>query len=346
MGFVKRFIRLLEKVDRFLEKGLHLFTAKKTSKSQGTDASKLDETPSLGVSISSNDTVDVIADDFETEDCNNGNGDLDDASSNADSEDSWYMETPPLNLNYDALKHVATHFLPGSHGACIEISTLPRGVFHEIRILHFQDGWTCIGRFTRDAEPLAKVESELATLEYVRKHTTIPVPRVYLVSYSDNDCVGSPYVLMEHMHGSPLDNIWGDLSLDHKLDAIKQLAGIHAQLANQKFQTIGSIKADGSVGPLLDQVGWWQPLGEQAFTNTSDYINSYLKEDNPDRRASARAIYPAIKEQLSAHLEQNAGNPTLNAPYRLIHPDLNFRNLLVTQEEGESPKICGVIDWD
>ena len=130
MGFVKRFIRLLEKVDRFLEKGLHLFTAKKTSKSQGTDASKLDETPSLGVSISSNDTVDVIADDFETEDCNNGNGDLDDASSNADSEDSWYMETPPLNLNYDALKHVATHFLPGSHGACIEISTLPRGVFH------------------------------------------------------------------------------------------------------------------------------------------------------------------------------------------------------------------------
>lgn len=346
MRFVKRFIKLLERVDHFLEKGLHLFTAKNTSKSQGTDAPKLDETPSLGVSISSNDAVDVVADDFETEDCNNGNGDLDDTSSNADSEDSWYMETPPLNLNYDALKHVATHFLPGSHGACIKISTLPRGMFHEIRILHFQDGWTCIGRFTRDAEPLAKVESELATLEYVRKHTTIPVPRVYLVSYSDNDCVGSPYVLMEHMHGSPLDNIWEDLSFDHKLGAIKQLAGIHAQLANQKFQTIGSIKADGSVSPLLDQVGWWQPLGEQAFTNTSDYINSYLKEDNPNRRASARAIYPAIKEQLSAHLEQNAGNPTLNAPYRLIHPDLNFRNLLVTQEEGESPKICGVIDWD
>lgn len=360
MQFVKRFIRLLGKVNRFLEKGLYFLGAKNISKSklsniqsqnptaaisiaQDTDAPKVDETPSLGIPVASND---AFPDEFDTATCNDGDGNLEDASSYADSDNSWYMETPPLKLNYDALKYVATHFLPGSHGACIDISTLPRGMFHEIRVLHFEDGWTCIGRFTRDAEPLAKVESELATLEYVRRHTTIPVPDVYLVSHSDNDCVGSPYVLMEHIHGSPLDDFWEDLSSDHKLDAIKQLAGIHAQLASQKFDTIGSIGADGSVGPFLDQVGWWQPLGEQAFTNTSDYINSYLKEDNPDRRASARALYPAIKEKLSEHLEQNAGNPTLSAPYRLIHPDLNFRNLLVTQEEGKSPKICGVIDWD
>jgi hypothetical protein len=71
-------------------------------------------------------------------------------------------------------------------------------------------------------------------------------------------------------------------------------------------------------------------VGRQAFTNASDYINSYMKEDNPNRSESARALYPAIKEKLAAHLEQNAGNSTLTAPYRLIHPDLNFRDLLVT----------------
>ena len=180
----------------------------------------------------------------------------------------------------------------------------------------------------------------------MRKHTTIPVPDVYLPNHSDNDCVGAPFVLMEHMPGCQLEDIWVDLSLDHKLDAIKQVVGIHGQLASQKFNTIGSLKPDGSVGPLLDQVQWWQPSGEHAFTNTSDYITSYLREDNSDRRASARALYPAIKEKLSEHLEQNVDNPTLNAPYRLIHPDLNFRNLLITQEEGMPPKICGVIDWD
>lgn len=32
-------------------------------------------------------------------------------------------EAPPLELNYDALKHIAEHFLPGSHGACTDIAT-------------------------------------------------------------------------------------------------------------------------------------------------------------------------------------------------------------------------------
>jgi hypothetical protein len=363
MKLIKRFTRLVEKVDRFFEKGFRFLTTKVSTKrklcepqgkaptdvevqSQGNVASRTDVLPDPSTNNAPGDVLDASADNSNDANCNNGNGDLDDSGSDADSEDSWYMETPPLNLNYDALKHVATHFLPGSHGACIDISTLQRGTFHEIRVLHFEDGWTCIGRFTREAEPLAKVESELATLEHVRKHTTIPVPKVYLTNHSDNNCVGAPFVLMERMHGVPLGDIWEDLSLDHKLDAIKQLAGIHGQLASQKFDTIGSIRPDGSVGPFLDQVQWWQPLSELPFGNTSDYINSYLKEDNPDRRASARALYPAIKEKLSEHLERNAGNPTLIAPYRLIHPDLNFRNLLVTQEEGMPPEICGVIDWD
>jgi hypothetical protein len=363
MKFTKRFSTLLEKVERSFEKGLHLLTARQSTKRKlcerqskastdlevqapVNDASRIDDVPDLSTHHAPDHVLDGSADSLNDSNCDNGNGDADEAGSDADSEDSWYMEAPPLNLNYDALKHVATHFLPGSHGACIDISTLQRGTFHEIRVLHFEDGWTCIGRFTREAEPLAKVESELATLEYVRKHTTIPAPEVYLTNHSDNNCVGAPFVLMERMHGVPLDDIWEDLSLDHKLDSLKQLAGIHGQLASQKFDTIGSLRPDGSVGPLLDQVQWWQPLGELPFGNTSDYINSYLKEDNPDRRASARALYPAIKEKLSEHLEQNAGNPTLNAPYRLIHPDLNFRNLLVTQEVGMPPKICGVIDWD
>jgi hypothetical protein len=32
-------------------------------------------------------------------------------------------EEPELELNYDALKHIAEHFLPGSHGACTDTTT-------------------------------------------------------------------------------------------------------------------------------------------------------------------------------------------------------------------------------
>lgn len=93
---------------------------------QGSDASIVDATPSLAIEVASNDAFDALTDNFNTADCNDGNSNPEDTSSNVDSEDSWYMETPPSDSNYDALKHVATHFLPGSHGACIDISTLPR----------------------------------------------------------------------------------------------------------------------------------------------------------------------------------------------------------------------------
>jgi Ser/Thr protein kinase RdoA (MazF antagonist) len=303
-------------------------------------------TPRSGSNSHSKDGLHTFEAHHAVGDVHGGVQSLDDASSNADSEDSWTFESPPLDLNYEALKHIGNYFTSGSHGRCTGISTLPRGQFHEIRVLYFEDGWTCIARFTREAEPLAKVESELATIEYVRNNTTIPVPEIYLVNNSENHAVGAPFVLMEHIHGSPLDDMWEVLSLDHKLDAITQVAGIHGRLAGLKFDTIGCIGTNQSVGPLLDQVEWWQPLGNHAFTKTSDYLNSYMREDNPNRTESAQALYPTIKEKISAHLERNALNPTLHAPFRLIHPDLGFQNILVTQEDGMPPKIRGVIDWD
>lgn len=45
---------------------------------------------------------------------------------------------------------------------------------------------------------------------YVRKHTAIPVPELLLVSHCDSDDVGTPYVLRNHVYGSPLDDIWED----------------------------------------------------------------------------------------------------------------------------------------
>lgn len=256
-------------------------------------------------------------------------------------------EQPPLNLHYEALKHIADHFLPGAHGACTNITTLERGGWHEIRVLHFEDGWSCIGRFTREAEPLHKTESELATMEYVRKHTSIKVPEVYYVNYNENHVVGAPFLLIERLDGKPLGLYWENLSLDHKLSVIEQLAGVYGELASLKFDRIGSLKSDGSVGPLIDQAEWWHPLAEQPFETTEEYLYSYIKEDNINRTEEARALYPAIKYELHSFLAQRASDPTLNAPYRLIHGDWSPRNVLVTQDKSTNPpKISGVIDWE
>lgn len=138
-----------------------------------------------------------------------------------------------------------------------------------------------------------------------------------------------------------------ELSLDHKLDIIGQVAEVYGQLAGLKFDEFGSLKLDGTLGPLLDQTEWWQPLGDKAFASTIDYMNAYLKEDNVDRTKEARALYPEIKKKISAYLEHNVFNSTLHAPYRLIHGDSGFQNVLVVQQDrSQAPKISGIIDWD
>ena len=50
-----------------------------------------------------------------------------DAKSDTSSSQSCNDEAPPLDLNYEALKHLVDHFLPGSHGACIDITSMRRG---------------------------------------------------------------------------------------------------------------------------------------------------------------------------------------------------------------------------
>ena len=269
-----------------------------------------------------------------------------DAKSDTSSVDSWSDEVPPLNLNYEALKHLADHFLPGSHGACIDITTMRRGGFHGIRVLHFEDGWSCIARFTREYESLEKTESELATIEYVRKHTTIPVPEIFFVNYNENHVVGAPFVLMERMDGGPLGDIWDALPLEHKLDVMRQLANVTGQLAEQKFEALGMITKDGTIGPVLSDPEGGGPVAEHAFTSTLEAYLFYL-QDVPDHNETLKNLYQEVRVEIKSFLERNTTNPLLNPPYRLEHGDYNAWNILVVQEDKTlPPKISAIIDWD
>ena len=99
-----------------------------------------------------------------------------DYDSNSDDESD--DDIVPLDLNYEAIKHVAIYYLPGGHGRCIDVQHFAQGSYHEIKTLHFEDGWTCIGRFLLEKQTLGFAESEVATMRYVKEHTSIPVPEV------------------------------------------------------------------------------------------------------------------------------------------------------------------------
>ncbi|KAK3712960.1 hypothetical protein LTR37_008845 [Vermiconidia calcicola] len=261
---------------------------------------------------------------------------------------SWASdEYEALDLNYDALKHVATCYVPGDHGKCTNIETLERGSFHEIRILEFADGWSCIGRFTRNKhEHLSITESEIATVKYVRQHTTIPVPETYFVNFDPTHAVGSAFVLMERMQGIHLYAIWEKLNTDQRFAVVEQIADVLAQLASLKFEKIGSINIHGEVGPLQSHAIPPTSSARGPFSSVADYMLSFVP-DVSQSPAKVKAYYPEIRLRVRKYVEDQTDDPIYNPPFRLIHGDFDAQNLLFTwPDRSQSPKLSGVIDWD
>lgn len=275
-----------------------------------------------------------------------GDHDSSDEDSGDEDDSAWAEdEYPPLELNYEALKHIATHYL--SHGKCTDISTLERGSFHEIRILEFEDGWSCIGRFTRNRnEELCVTESEVATVKYVRQYTTIPVPETYFVNLDPTHAVGAPFLLMERMPGIHLWNIWQELSTEQKTSVMAQIADVLAQLAQLKFDKIGSLNTSGTVGPLQNRFVPEHAPQRGPFNTMEEYMLSFMPE-GCGMSDDVKPWYEEVRNALHKDLEDQANDPLYNPPFRLIHGDFDAQNMLFTWDDrSEPPKLSGIIDWD
>ena len=279
---------------------------------------------------------DVAAPSAEIADNDDQNGEWDDD------------EFPSLDLNYEALTHIASCYLPGGHGNCVGIKELGRGDFNEIRLLEFEDGWSCIGRFARDPnETLAVLESEYATVKYVREHTTLPVPEVYFVNFDPTHVVGAPFMLIERMPGVSMYDIWDQIEEEHEVALIKQVADVLAELSKLQFDKIGSINIHGEVGELHSRAVARGSPARGPFDSLADYMCSFLS-DEPTSSPELQACYPDITKRIRKYLADQTDDPIYNPPFRLIHPDFDPQNILFTWPDRSqaAPRLSGVLDWD
>jgi len=58
------------------------------------------------------------------------------------------------------------------------------------------DGRVVIARVARRFMPRRKTESEVATMEYIRSYTSIPVPDVYFYDSNPYNRLGGEYIIM------------------------------------------------------------------------------------------------------------------------------------------------------
>ncbi|KAJ3506907.1 hypothetical protein NLJ89_g6602 [Agrocybe chaxingu] len=279
---------------------------------------------------------------------------MDSDSNTCDSYDS--DEYPELHPNFDALQN---RILSDLNLSLARWQKLTKGRYHEIYVLYTSptdgsEGNKLIARFSRFIECPKKLQSEIATMRYVRLHTKIPVPEVYLIDTSPDNRVGAQYVVMQQMEGQHLYRIWDDLTIDHQKAVLCQIAAVLAQLANCKFDSIGCLQDDFSVGPLIHSIGVTEDgidsiriVCKGPFPTTLDYLQSFL-EDVP-HLPRLEPLMADVKLLLRAHFGSQDPARLLQPPFRLIHADFDAQNMLFTTPNNKSndpPRLTAILDWE
>ena len=122
------------------------------------------------------------------------------------------------------------------------------------------DGRVVIARIARRFMPRLKTESEVATMEYIRAYTSIPVPTVYFYDSNPYNRLGGEYIIMSKVRpciiaslvsrdltrlskaeGIPLSNVYQSMSHKSLMALLNNLASIIIPLLAHRFSNIGSL---------------------------------------------------------------------------------------------------------
>jgi hypothetical protein len=231
--------------------------------------------------------------------------------------------------------------------------------------IHFIDDVEWIGRVLGEEEAFGdfrdlnivtrnkfKIRSSVATMQYVKSKSSIPVPTVY--AFNDENTspgLGARWIMMECMSGFLVDEAPGALSVEDEIQVYHQLAQITTQLSNLRLPQIGPIYADDHghfrVGESVDAHG----LGYGPFDNAVDYFKHRVEEIV--NNIETWIIRPQKVRIKSRERERGKDVPTVRTGDQLSDHDycsfpltLGTNNVLFHRDLFGQLKITGVLDWD
>jgi aminoglycoside phosphotransferase (APT) family kinase protein len=167
----------------------------------------------------------------------------------------------------------------------------------------------------------AKV-AEARIMDFVRLHTSIPVPRVYFVFKQDQIV----YTVMEFIEGTPLAD-------SYRATSPEELQGIAAQIKDcirqiRNFNITPSLSLGACDGGPFNNV-YFRPLPWNPTPNS-------ICPSHPFDTVKAFNAYWLTRAKLDISLDKSESSPII-----LTHGDLTGRNILVN-----GGKMVGILDWE
>lgn len=208
-----------------------------------------------------------------------------------------------------------------------------------------------------------KVKTEVATMMFLSEKTSIPVPHIiaYGLTGNQHHPNGLPFMIMNHMPGQPLSQVWSMLDMANRNKICERLSDVFLQLCSHPFDRVGALTLDSSNHwtltnrPLTRALASLQRDGIElhlasTYESASEYFTSYFthhmrrfieQPNSTDDISDGREKYAALS--LFQELMPRFLNKELDkGPFILCHGDLHQPNLLV----DDSYEIVAVLDWE
>ncbi|KAF4550830.1 Hypothetical protein D9617_15g041800 [Elsinoe fawcettii] len=135
-------------------------------------------------------------------------------------------------------------------GKEISLEFLAQGAFNKVYIVDSKSVDTTsdqggtkqyIMRITLPVDPRRKTASEVATLQWLRENTIMPVPRVFSHHESHKNKIEFEWILMSKIEGASLRTVWREIDLVAKLALAERIAVYCAEIMNRQFEGVGCL---------------------------------------------------------------------------------------------------------
>ncbi|KFA71356.1 hypothetical protein S40288_09392 [Stachybotrys chartarum IBT 40288] len=250
------------------------------------------------------------------------------------------------------------------------------GLFNKLYIINSATHPLII-RVSLPVHPRHKTRAEVATLQWVRANTRVPVPKVFGFDDTNDNDIGYEWILMEFMHGTPAQKRWRSMSMEQKIALTKHVATFQAELlglgrSEPIFRGVGTLdlleptlkhklevpekvdlgllvsheffmgnhlRYDIPRGPFRSSYGWLNAVLQIILIHQTAVLDKTQDEDEVE---DAEQILDVAQKLLS--LLPKVFTPILDESEitGIYHHDLHLNNILV-DEEGE---ITAVLDWE
>ncbi|KAL4886415.1 kinase-like domain-containing protein [Aspergillus karnatakaensis] len=264
---------------------------------------------------------------------------------------------------WDKLCQIASGL--AGHSECIALGRVASGLNNVARLLEFPNKscWVARAHIRRNECPRlssTKLAAEVATMQYIKEHSNLPLPRVFAYEADEDNLVGVSFILMELLPGIVAMDALGGYEVhrgviprEYRQNFYRSVAKCHVQLTSIRLPQIGTIvrtreggyecgPIPGIGGPFDTATAFFETWAKKVkFQWDRETIIRMMRMQNAP--ISAEQMVEMI-EEFPLQIQAIASRLSLydTGPFPLAHVDFFHSNIMV---DGNFD-VTGIIDWE